>query len=244
MPTSPADATAEPLGVVPALDLLTVDDLRRVVEATSEVDGIVAYKLGLQAVLHVGLFDAVAAVRELTALPLIYDHQKAGADMPDSAAGFVSICAKADISGLILFPVAGPTAVREFVGHTLAAGLDAVVGGHIPVPDYTVAGGGYFVDDVLDRLLVDAVAVGARQVVFPANDPAGIRRRSAWLASQVDHPVVYLTGIGPLGGTIAESFAAADGIGVRRAVVGRRICSAPDPGEAAKIVCAELDPFR
>lgn len=238
-PVSPA-----PLGIVPALDLLTLDDLRRVVEATTGVDGIVAYKVGLQAVLHVGLFRTVAAIRELTDLPLIYDHQKAGADMPDSAAGFVSICAKADLAGLILFPVAGPTAVREFVGHTLAAGLDAVVGGHIPVPDYTTSSGGYFVDDVLDRLLADAVTVGASQVVLPANDPEGIRRRCAWLTSQVAAPVVYLTGIGPLGGTIASSFAAADGMPVRRAVLGRRICAAADPTEAAKTVVAELEPFR
>ncbi len=237
-------ASPEPLGIVPALDLLTVDDLRRVVEATTDVEGIVAYKVGLQAVLHIGLFRAVAAIRELSGLPLIYDHQKAGADMPDSAKGFVSICAQADLAGLILFPVAGPTAVREFVGHTLAAGLDAVVGGHIPVPDYTDSGGGYFVDDVLDRLLDDAVEIGATQVVFPANDLDGIRRRSAWLAERVPEPVVYLTGIGPLGGTIPDSFAAAAGVPVRRAVVGRRICAAVDPTEAAKAVVAELEPFR
>ena len=232
------------LGIVPALDLLTVGDLQRVVSATCEVEGIVAYKLGLQAVLHIGLFEAVATVRALTDLPIIYDHQKAGADMPDSAEGFVHICAQADIAGLILFPVAGPTAVREFVGHTLAAGLDAVVGGHIPVPDYTASGGGYFVDDVLDLIARDAVAVGAKQVVLPANDTAGIRRRSRWLCEHVADPVVYLTGIGPLGGTIAESFAAAEGVPVRRAVVGRRICSAVDPRQAAESVVAELEPFR
>ena len=99
-------------------------------------------------------------------------------------------------------------------------------------------------DDVLDLIARDAVAVGAKQVVLPANDTAGIRRRSRWLCEHVADPVVYLTGIGPLGGTIAESFAAAEGVPVRRAVVGRRICSAVDPRQAAESVVAELEPFR
>lgn len=130
--------------------------------------------------------------------------------------------------------------MREFVGHTLAAGLEAVVGGHIPVPDYTVSGGGYFTDDALDRILIDAAAVGARRFVLPANEPDKIRRRSEWLVSAVTDPVLYVTGIGPLGGSITDAFAASSAVGVRRAVIGRRICSAADPAEAAKVFAEEM----
>ena len=226
--------TAEPpVGIVPALDLQTVDELRRVVRETCQIEGIVEYKLGLQAVLHIGLFQAVDAVRELTDLPIVYDHQKAGADMPDSAAGFAEICSHADIEGLIIFPVAGPTAVREFVGHSLAAGLQPVVGGHIPVPDYSISGGGYMANDALERIIALAAETGATRFVLPANDPARIERTTKWLLDTVAYPVLYLTGIGPLGGSITESFGAAKGMPIRRAVIGRRICSADDPAAAA-----------
>ena len=75
------------LGLVPALDLETLDDLKRVVDATCDIDEVIEYKLGMHAVLHIGLFNAVKAIREFTDKPVIYDHQKAGADMPDSGAG-------------------------------------------------------------------------------------------------------------------------------------------------------------
>lgn len=228
------------LGIVPALDLQTVDDLRRVVRETSQVDGIVEYKLGLQAVLHIGLFKAVDVVRELTDLPIVYDHQKAGADMPDSAAGFAEICSHADIAGLILFPVAGPTAVREFVGHSLAVGLQPVVGGHIPVPDYDISGGGYMADDALERIIALAAETGATRFVLPANDPGRIERTTKWLLDSVTDPALYLTGIGPLGGSITESFTAASGMPIRRAVIGRRICNADDPAAAAATFYQEM----
>jgi orotidine-5'-phosphate decarboxylase len=234
------DTAEPPVGIVPALDLQTVDELRRVVRETCQVEGIVEYKLGLQAVLHIGLFQAVDAVRELTDLPIVYDHQKAGADMPDSAAGFAEICSHTDIEGLIIFPVAGPTAVREFVGNSLAHGLQPVVGGHIPVPDYGISGGGYMADDALERIIALAAETGASRFVLPANDPARIERTTKWLLDTVADPVLYLTGIGPLGGSITESFAAARGMPIRRAVIGRRICSADDPAAATAAFFQEM----
>ena len=70
-----------------------------------------------------------------------------------------------------------------------------------------------------------------------------------WLESKpefIDYvrtPVLFLTGIGPLGGTIAEAFAAADGVPSRLAVIGRRICADPDPGEAARRSVDEVMQF-
>ena len=242
-PAPVADPIPARLGIVPALDLDTVDELKRVVEATCTVPGVVEYKLGLSAVLHVGLFDAVRAIRNISDLPILYDHQKAGPDMPASAKPFVKICSEAGLKGLILFPVAGPTAVRQFVGHSLEAGLIPVVGGEIPVPDYCIKGGGYFADDGLDRIIEQATKMGGRHFVLPANDLEMIRRRSAWLVENIRTPVLFLTGIGPLGGTIAEAFGAAEGLPSRLAVIGRKICAAPDPGEAARRMVDEVMQF-
>ncbi|SMF48643.1 orotidine-5'-phosphate decarboxylase [Tistlia consotensis] len=227
-------------GLVPALDMATLEALERVVRATCGVEGVTGYKLGLTAVLRLGLAPAMARLRELTDLPVLYDHQKAGPDMPDMAAKFTAICAEAKVTGLILFPVAGPTAVRQFGGEALKQGLVPVVGGEIPVADYTISGGGYLADDALDRIMADAAAVGVDHFVLPARDPEAIERRCRWMREHLPQPVVFLTGFGPLGGSIAEGFARAGAMSGRHAIVGRLVFAADDPGEAARRLAGEI----
>lgn len=230
MPETAATPASD--GIVPALDVDSVDALKRVVEATTEVDGVVGYKLGMSGALRLGLPGAVAAIRELSDLPIVYDHQKAGADIPDMARKFSALCSEAGVSSLILFPLAGERAVREFVGGALDVGLVPIVGGDLPFPEYHVSGGGYVADDTLARILVLAAECGATDFVLPAHDNALIRQRCELLKNLVDAPGVYLPGIGPLGGSVPEAFAAAEGCR-RYAVVGRAIAAAEDPGEAA-----------
>lgn len=229
------------VGLIPALDMESLDAFDRVVETTSKVDGVVGYKLGLTTVLRLGLFEAVRRIRALTDLAVIYDHQKAGPDMPDMGPKFVALCREAKVDGLILFPVAGPKAISTFVGGAVKAGLFPVVGGEIPVPDYTVGGGGFVADDALDRIVRLSAEVGARHFVLPANDPETVARRAAWILEHVTQPVVVLTGFGPLGGDVGSAFKAAAGCPTRLAVMGRNVYAAADPAEAAKRIVGEME---
>ena len=156
------------------------------------------------------------------------------------AAKFTALAKEAGVAGLILFPVAGPTAVRAFAGEALKAGLVPEVGGEIPVEDYCQSGGGYLTDDALDRIMAEAAAIGTDHFVLPARDAASIGRRCDWMAARLPDPVVFLTGFGPLGGSIADGFAAARSCHARHAIVGRLIYGAAEPGEAAKRLAAEL----
>lgn len=228
------------LGIVPALDVDTPEQLERVVRATTRIEGVAGYKVGLTSVLRFGLADSIRRLREMTDLPLLYDHQKAGPDMPDMAGKFSALCREGGVDGLILFPVAGPTAVDGFVTAAIRNGLIPVVGGEIPVPDYGVSGGGYMLDDALDRILARAAAAGADHFVLPAHDLAKIERWSAWLSANVSNSVVFLTGFGSLGGTIESGFAAAASCRRRFAIVGRLITAAPEPGEAAERLVAAM----
>ncbi len=215
-------------GVIPACDVETIDELKRLIDQTDGVEGIVGYKLGLTGVLRLGLAGVVKTVRQHTDLPLLYDHQKAGPDIPDMAAKYVAICREAGVHSLILFPLAGERAAREFAGHAQREGLVPIVGGALPFAEYYVSGGGYVADDALDRIFALSVRLGVTDFVVPANDPGMVRHYAETLQVEVDRPGLFLPGIGALGGSIKGAFAAAAGCR-RYAVIGREIYRSNDP---------------
>jgi orotidine-5'-phosphate decarboxylase len=239
-----ANALKGDMGIVPALDIDSHEHLELVVRETSKREGVAGYKLGLTSVLRFGLQESVRRLRDLTDLPVIYDHQKAGPDMPDMAVRYTAMCKEADVDGLILFPVAGPTAVDSFVGEAVRAGLTPLVGGEIPVPDYGVSGGGYMIDDALDRILVRAVHNKADHFVLPAHDPVKIARWSKWIAANVTSPLMLLTGFGALGGSIETSFGAAAACKRRFAIVGRLITGSKTPGDAAAHLYEQMQAIK
>jgi orotidine-5'-phosphate decarboxylase len=225
-------------GIIVALDLESMDAQKRVVERTTRVEGVAGYKLGLTATLRMGLAQAVRELRQVTALPLLYDHQKAGADVPDMAGKFSAVCAEAGVTGLILFPLAGPRAVCEFVGQALKRRMVPIVGGELPFPDYNAAGGGYVVDGALEMIFRAAIKIGADHFVVPGNTAEKVRYHAAWLAREIETPTLVIPGIGPLGGSIEDTFSAAPGCRAY-AVVGRAVYDAPDTGEAARRLGAQ-----
>lgn len=229
-----------PIGLVPALDVDSVDAMLRLVEKTTNVPGVAGYKLGLTGTLPIGLPAAVRALRDITDLPIIYDHQKAGPDMPDMAEKFAKLCKKAGADALILFPVAGPQAVRSFVGESIRQKLVPVVGGHIPVPDYCKSGGGFLIDNVLERIMAVASDAGARHFVVPANDPKAIRRHVGWMTKTVGDATIFLTGFGKLGGDVATAFQAARDCPVKFAIVGRAVSTSKSPKDAARRFVDEM----
>ena len=172
-------------GIIVALDAETVDDCKRTVEATTKVEGVVGYKLGMTTALRLGLAETVRQFRSHTDLPLLYDHQKAGPDVFDMAAKFAALCAEAKVDGLILFPLAGPRAVEGFVGESLKQGLLPLVGGDLPFPDFNVSGGGYVADDALERIIDKAVECGANHFVVPGNTTGKLRHHSERLKSKL-----------------------------------------------------------
>ena len=229
-------------GIVPALDIESLQEMQRVVERTTQIDGVVAYKLGSLSTLRLGLASAVQALREVTDLPLLYDHQKAGPDVPSMAPKFTAACKEGGVDGLILFPLAGPKALDEFVSSALNHRLLPIVGGELPLPEYSVKGGGYVANDALRRILERSLGQHVDHFVIPATDTEKLGRLCEWLLSRLEKPYVFLPGIGALGGSISEAFAAASGCRAY-AVVGRAVYAASDPAQAAHRLAQEALQF-
>jgi orotidine-5'-phosphate decarboxylase len=242
MSSAPSVLDAHPRGIVCACDVDQLEDTARLLEAVDGVDGLVGYKIGSLLALRYGLTETVKALRGMTAKLLLYDHQKAGLDVPSMAAPYVRSCRDAGVDGLILFPLAGPTAVDAFVGETLGAGLRPVVGGALPLPDYAWRHGGYVAAGALARIAERAFALGARDFVVPATDLTAVRRHVRQFAHRAPTRL-FMPGIGALGGELAQCFAAA-GPCSTYAIIGRAIYAAPRPAEAARRFAEEALAFR
>jgi orotidine-5'-phosphate decarboxylase len=229
-------------GIVCACD---VDDLAaaaRLVEAIDSVDGLIGYKLGSLLTLRHGLAHVIEVFHKVTTKMLIYDHQKAGLDIPSMAAEYVSACRDTGLDALILFPLAGPTALDAFVGRTLEAGLIPIVGGALPLPDYLAKGGGYVAGSALGRITERALALGARNFIVPATDLAAIRAQARRVRA-AGGGRLFLPGIGPLGGELGRAFGAAPGC-MTYAIIGRGIYAASDPAAAAQRLAADALTFE
>ncbi|MDP6707003.1 MAG: orotidine 5'-phosphate decarboxylase [Alphaproteobacteria bacterium] len=232
MPRRSPLITAE-AGIIPALDVDDAERLKRIVAATCEVDGVVGYKLGAVIALRLGLGPAIDAVRGLTDLPVLYDHQKAGTDIPSMSDGFTKACRDAGADGLVLFPLAGREAVRQFAERTRQRGMTPLVGGELPYPEYRARHGGFVHDGALGRILDEATAAGVDHVIIPANEPRKVRRHVGKVRKRFERPSVFLPGIGTLGGSIDDAFGAADGCR-RYAIIGRSIIGARRPATMAR----------
>tara|TARA_B100000686_G_C16792476_1_gene979773 strand:+ start:3299 stop:4048 length:750 start_codon:yes stop_codon:yes gene_type:complete len=229
-------------GIIPALDNYSLYGVLRTAEETTNIEGVVGYKIGLTIALQLGLSNAVAALREVTDLPIIYDHQKAGPDIPDMGIKLCKLAANAGVNGLVLFPLAGPSAVEAFVGGAINEKLSPFVGGDLPIKDYNVDGGGYVVDDALTHIFQKSVELGATHFIVPGNTSDKVKLHGESLQSKIKKPSLVIPGIGALGGTISDCFEAASGCNAY-AVIGRAIYGNDNPAEAAKRFAEEALTF-
>ncbi len=81
-------------GIIIACDVEAIEELRSLVEIARDSSVVVGYKVGFSLALRFGLPAVVSEVKNLTAAPVIYDHQKAGTDIPQMGQPFAACCAE------------------------------------------------------------------------------------------------------------------------------------------------------
>lgn len=225
--------------VIPACDIATEPELEQLIKETCDIPGIGGYKIGLQLTIVYGLKYLVSIVRKHTNLPVIYDHQKAGNDIPELGRNFSSACRAAGVDAVILFPFAGALTEREWIKACQDNELGVIVGGHMTQKNFLQSEGGVISDDGPQRIYKVAVEFGVKDFVVPGNKPEFVMKYRNLFESLGISYTLYAPGFVAQGGTITECGKVAGESW--HAIVGSAIYAAKDIKEAARILTHQLD---
>lgn len=224
--------------VIPACDVDTLEKFEELVKQTADVEGIGAYKIGFELGLTFGLPKVVETARKYTDKPIIYDHQKAGTDIPDTGKNFARTMKNAGINSVIFFPQAGPETERAWIYHALDNGLNVIVGGRMTHPAYSKSEGGFITDEGASEMYRIAAKAGVNNFVVPGNKPGVIRNIQEIIEAEGVAPIFYAPGFVEQGGKLSETAKVA---GYRfHGIVGRGIYQAKDMHAAALEHCSQI----
>lgn len=190
--------------IIPACD---VDLVRyeEIVKETCQIPEIGAYKISAVLSVFNGLPKLVEIARKYTDKPLIYDHQKAGTDIPSTGKDFTAVIKKAGMDALILFPLTGPVSQHFWISSAKEINLPIIVGGHMTHEKYLQSEGGYIDDAAISKIYTNAAFQGITDYVVPGNKPDAIKAiRKILLNNNID-PIFYAPGFIAQGGRISDA---------------------------------------
>lgn len=238
-------------GIIPACDVQDTRDLVRLVDETSDIDGIVGYKVGALLALKYGLSKIYEEISAYTDLPVIYDHQKLGTDIPEISGGdILRVCKEAGVKGVIIFPQSGPETLKatvigsedeklkDTVRGCFKRGLTPIVGGEMTHKKYLRSEGGYIADDAPKRMYMDATKLGVEHFVIPGTKIEKMKEYCLLLEKELKEPNFLFPGLGKeyQGGDIVAAFETVKPF-PSYAIVGRAIYAAEDIKKATKRLC-------
>jgi len=183
--------------------------LLRLVTATSGISGIRAIKYGISLGLK-GLDQAITLARkcypEGEAPIAIYDHQKAGNDIPGMGKTYARTLADCGADAAIIFPFTGPATQEAWTNALDSAGLSVIVGGIMTHEKFLQSEGGYISDDAPERIYRLAAKMGVRHFVVPGNKLAWVKKIKAILDEELGEGnyVLYAPGFITQGGDLSE----------------------------------------
>ena len=226
-------------GIIIAADVAELSELRKLTELAMTAPEVLAIKVGFTLGLRHGLPAVVKAIHEIADIPVIYDHQKAGTDIPQMGKPFAAVCANAGVGAVILFPLSGPKTLEGFVSAAMDADLIPIVGLVMTHPAYLQSEGGYIADAAPDSICNTAVSMGVRSFVLPGTKTDIVTRFARGPLAQVSPVTIMMPGIGSQGGSITSAFAAAAPHN-RLAIVGSALYNNPDPPAMLQSLIAEI----
>jgi len=213
--------------LIPACDTADINTFERLVVQTHDLEGVGGYKVGFMLALTHGLPKVVETARKHTDKPLIYDHQKAATDIPDTAKEFMAANKNAGINSVILFPHTGPETERAWIYRGIENGLGIIVGGIMTHPAYLASEGGFMLDEGAKKIYGIAARAGVTNFVVPGTKPEIVKEIREKLEAHNISPVFYLPGFGAQGSDVGKVELALDGASWHP-IVGRQIINTKD----------------
>lgn len=193
--------------VIVAADVEEFGDLVRLALAVKGVNGIGGIKVGFS----LGIDGLAGMVKEVKAIlghdfPVIYDHQKAGNDIPDMGAVFARKLKNAGVKAAILFPFTGPATQEAWTKSCFDEGLEVLTGGMMTHKKFLVSEGGYIADEAVEKIYRLACKLGVKHFVVPGNKIEWVKKIRPWLVEELGEGnfVLYAPGFITQGGDISE----------------------------------------
>ncbi|MBS3167589.1 orotidine 5'-phosphate decarboxylase [Candidatus Woesearchaeota archaeon] len=222
--------------VIPACDV-PFEEFGGLIKSTSHLPKIGGYKIPATSG-RKGWERWVETARKHTNKPLIYDHQKAGTDIPDTAKEFMKELRESGIDTVILFPQAGPETERAWIYHALDQELKVIVGGRMTHKGYAQSEGGFITDEGAMEMYKIAARAGISDFVVPGNKPEVVKQIKEIIEAEGVSPIFYAPGFVAQGGKISDTARVA---GSRfHGIVGRGIYRSSDKELAAIEHCSQL----
>jgi len=183
-------------GIIISCDFGNLEKLEQIVEATCSLDFIEGYKIGMTIALKDGIQKSASIIRKYTDLPIIYDHQKFGSDIPEICSGeILQVIKNAGIEALVVFPHGGIETLRSVVKECSRIGLIPIVGGDMTHSGYNTKDGGYIDEGASQRIYIDAATIGVTHFMLPCLKLERIKIYMHKLVNIVNDPQIFITGI-------------------------------------------------
>jgi len=198
--------------IIPACDVSSLAHLARIADGTAHVQGISAYKVGMELVIRFGLPAPVRIIRSYHPHALIiYDHQKGGNDIPVMGKRFADAVKEAKADAVILFPFTGPASECAWIKACTEAELAVLVGSHMTHAEFVAEQGGFIPLVQLERVYDIAVDHGITDFVVPGNQADVVKKYRDRIGKRMGSDAfrLYAPGFVEQGGSISEAGEAA-----------------------------------
>jgi len=224
--------------VVPAADV-SVARYKELLEGVKGVPGIEFVKVGFSLGYRITL-ATTAELAHQAGLKVVFDHQKGGTDVPDTAPEFADVCAEAKVDAAIIFPQSGPVTGEAWIKALQDKGIPVIVGGEMTHEGYKKSEGGFIDDEALPEMYRVGLDKGVRSFVVPGNRVARVAIYKAMFDEALGEGNydVWSPGFIAQGGVIADF---AKDAGPRwHAITGRAITTATDIRQAALQMTSQI----
>ncbi|MBN1408385.1 MAG: response regulator [Calditrichaceae bacterium] len=217
--------------IIPALDITDLNQLKKLIKKIADVDFVYGYKVGFTLGLTYGLPKIVDTIKSISDKPIIYDHQKAATDIPDTGKLFAKVMKDSGMDEVILFPQAGPATLEGWVKALQDQHLKVIVGGIMTHPKFVVSEGGFITDESISKIYSMSHSMGVHSFVVPLTKPD--ETYNLYEQAKLDDKCVfYSPGFGKQGGDEAEfGF-----LKTHYLIIGRSLLEADNPVEYIELV--------